>query len=112
MKKGVKYFLLLLGAAAILVSGVTLFITNRQFKLDRYSARNFTAISVDELKNDGRVTFDRSLMLVNGEHSLPGTSLRRSLNSRIPRHILTNAFCRASRCCVRRSTINSVKSCL
>lgn len=71
MKKGVKYFLLLLGAAAILVSGVTLFITNRQFKLDRYSARNFTAISVDELKNDGRVTFDRSLMLVNGEHSLP-----------------------------------------
>lgn len=71
MKKGVKYFLLLLGAAAILVSGVTLFITNRQFKLDRYSARNFTAISVDELKNDGRVTFDRSLMLVNGKHSLP-----------------------------------------
>ena len=47
MKKGVKYFLLLLGAAAIFVSGVTLFITNRQFKLDRYSARNFTAISVD-----------------------------------------------------------------
>lgn len=71
MKKDVKCFLLLLGAAAILVSGVTLFITNRQFKLDRYSARSFTAISVDELKNDGRVTFDRSLMLVNGEHSLP-----------------------------------------
>lgn len=71
MKKSIKFILIILCLLAVAVAGAAALKAGAGLKLDRYSAKNFRPSNIEELKQDGRIAFDRSLMLVNAEHPLP-----------------------------------------
>lgn len=71
MNKKFKRLLALLGIITVAVAIIAAIRSEKGFVLNGFSANNFNSVSLSELKNDGRVTFNNSLMLVNSEHPLP-----------------------------------------
>lgn len=71
MSKRIRKTLLALGVLALTVAVFTAVFSEKHIKLSGYSASNFLSVSMNELKEDKRVKFDNSLMLVNSEHPLP-----------------------------------------
>ena len=86
MKKKLKIILTVAISSVLTVAAVVVIILNyhniyvfsetqgwfrNEMEIKETDASSFRSYSLDELKKDGRVSFDKSLLLVNTEHTLP-----------------------------------------
>ena len=86
MKKKLKIILTVAISSVLTIAAVVAIILNyhniyvfsetqgwfrNEMEIKETDASSFRSYSLDELKKDGRVSFDKSLLLVNTEHTLP-----------------------------------------